>query len=138
MGRGNFLPHHRDYAMWYLDTDAIFSGDEYESDFEYENFKEDLLREIRKVVPSMEECKPRWLDREEKVIAENKLATLSISDNEWSIAIVISADPDSETFYLAVRWIKSISSKVEKQLLKTWPTSLHRRTSAWTSEQIKA
>jgi hypothetical protein len=140
MGRGNYLPYHKDYELWYIDNDAIHAIEEEEDslyvEVAYSFFVDDLIREVQKVIPSMRECRKRYLGNHESVIAENKFATLSIADNENSTAVIISIDPDNPTFGLGARWLSDIAPKVQEQLLKTWKGSLRKRTSAWTSETI--
>ena len=100
MGRGNvcvfneyeylyFIPMSEfEEKMYNFDTDEFIEDSEDEfKDYLYDDFKDNLYSYFTEKYKSFKKPQKKWLDREDMVIAENDLYYLTLSDNEWSIAV---------------------------------------------------
>jgi len=101
----------------YISTENI------QDSWEWEDFKSDIVSIIKEKYKSFSEC-DEWEGNETKIILENNLAIVGIS--EYCGLTSISIAPKEFRYYekdntaLAIKWINSISDNLEKLLDKNF------------------
>lgn len=80
----------------------------------------------------------RWIDREIRVLMENKLFVIGLEDNEWSMAVKLiqKEDPYNELVGLQSKHYQGYLDGMKRALLERLP-SIGTYTGAWTSGTIK-
>ena len=148
MGRGNYIPpissySRADYETIYFYKDAIYGEDYWEDsnldlELEYLDFKFNLLSFFENKFPSFNRVKREWLDNETRVIAENGLCQLTISDCQVYIAISVIAKEDdynSGIVNLANKRLDNYAKALKDYALSTYG-EYSQRNGAWTTETI--
>jgi hypothetical protein len=142
MGRGNIKvsnPHER---LFYVDNeyfevhvlDTHRTVRDYEAEQEvFETFLENVAEEIMERTSMKSVCK--YIGRDTKVILENNLFQIGITDNEWSIAFMILQKEDAVTAFQKSH-IKKYENILRDVLFGYVPT-LGIYTGPWTSGRIK-
>ena len=101
----------------YINTEDI------QDSWEWEDFQSDIVSTIKEKYKSFSEC-DEWEGNETKIILENNLAIVGIS--EYCGLTSISIAPKEFRYYekdntaLAIKWINSISDNLEKLLDKNF------------------
>lgn len=143
MGAGNWIPSlYRDesgalpdYEMVYVDNDGIYADVSRQSEFDFEDFNEIVLRKLPKSFYPVRQWKNEYgFSDSMYIIAENGLMYLVGADNESSTALAFIPKEDAPAFKVGM--MRKVAKKVFDQLADIY--DLRVRTSAWTSgEYVK-
>lgn len=108
----------------YLDNAEVvlffpFDCDEQDESYEWEDLKLNLQCEIRAKLPSYYEVKDKWDNRETRIILENSLCIIGIS--EYCGLVSLSVAPKLNSYYndkqnLALHHARQIKGTLEKVL----------------------
>lgn len=113
MGRGNTCVYGEFEGLFYIDYDNftayILDEDENETeerdyDFErilFEEWECEFLTAVKKRFPSFSDVKTnRWINQEDRIVLENSLFYICITDNEWGCAIkLLQRESDTYTYH---------------------------------------
>lgn len=105
MGRGNVCVFGDYEGLFYVDWNNFpshYEDDEGNSVDDYQLQQDDwedaLIRfkaAFKKRYPSFVEADSEWIDNEKKAVLENGLFYIAVTDNEWSMAVMlIQKEPD--------------------------------------------
>ncbi len=136
MGKGVWRPPHSD-ASYYaiIDDEHIFDTDnEWERQFQFDAMKENVMA----LLPPSFNPSRRWLDREDSVWAENKLAMLVTNQDDCgsvSIAIV-PKDDDDLLWPLALHHVEQIGPRFLAKVAQLYGP-LRQRTSGYTTGEYQ-
>lgn len=109
MGRSVAIPTDA-IEVCYMDVSSC------EEPWEWDDFKEYLQNEINDIWPSMESnTDDKWLDSEIKVLAENGLAFVTISEYGGLACIALVPRYDEDHDGLSDHWCNQIAEKFQKE-----------------------
>lgn len=122
-----------DLQEWTLDEEG--------TNLEWEYVEESFVESFATLFPSFTvPAKMSWLDRDRRILAENKLYWLVVEDNEWSMAVEIiqKENPyDDSLLGLQARHHEHYFDGMKKCLLELLP-SVGVYKGAWTSGTLTA
>lgn len=117
MGRSVSYINNAEYVLYFT-----FDNDENIDDFEWDNFKLNLISEIKSKCKSFYECE-KWDDREVFIFLENELAEIALSEYCGLYSLSIRAkDDDFYSTYgkakegLAKNFVNQIRKHLEQAL----------------------
>ena len=142
MGKGVWMPSHTDVSHYaIIDSDYIFG--EYDPDAEEDHDDrqsrfDDMKENVMALLPPSFSPSYRWIDREDSVWAENKLAMrVTNQDDCGSVSIaIVPKDDDDALWPLALRHVDQIGPRFLARVAELYGP-LRIRTSGYTTGEYK-
>ena len=131
MGKGVWQPRHSDVAYYaIIDSEQIFdTDDEWERQFQFDAMKENVME----LLPPSFSPSNRWIDRQDSVWAENKLAMLVTNQDDCSsVSIAIVPRDDGPPWPLALHHVEQIGPRFLAKVAERYGP-LRQRTSGYTT-----
>ena len=142
MGRGNSCVYGSCEVIYFIPYEN-FGEDEMSFDIFIEDFNENVKYEFSSIFKSFTIPKKRkWVDRDELLLCENRLFYLTVSDNEWSIAVKLLQKEGSDEYNyqniegLQSRHFKNYNKKLLKVLFEN-SNEVYGYNGAWTSKKLE-